>query len=64
MEKLLKLIVAGLPLLFAFGFLVPVIMQIMQASQINAPFGLTTLTFALITGGGYGVIAQIRGRWL
>ena len=64
MERLLRLIVTLLPLLFAFGFLVPVIDQGMQALEIGAPFGLSTLTFALIVGGAWGLFAQIKGRWI
>lgn len=64
MEQLLKLIVAGLPLIFAFAFLVPVIDQGMQAFGFAAPFSLSTLTFALIVGGAWGLFAQIKGRWI
>jgi len=64
MEQLLRLIMAGLPLIFAFGFLVPVIAQGMEALGWQAPFGLGTLTFALIVGGTLGLIAQIRNRWI
>ena len=64
MEQLLRLIMAGLPLIFAFGFLVPVIAQGMEALGWQAPFGLDTLTFALIVGGTLGLIAQIRNRWI
>ena len=64
MERLLRLIVTLLPLIFAFGFLVPVIDQGMQALEIGAPFGLSTLTFALIVGGAWGLFAQIKGRWI
>ncbi|MEM1196399.1 MAG: hypothetical protein AAGH57_09875 [Pseudomonadota bacterium] len=64
MERALKLIVGALPLIFAFAFVVPVIDQGMQAIGSPAPFGLSTLTFALIVGGGWGLVAQITGRWL
>lgn len=64
MEHLLKLVVALLPMIFAFAFLVPVIDQGMQALGLAAPFGLSTLTFALIVGGGWGLLAQLRGRWI
>ena len=64
MELTLKFVAASLPLVFAFAFLVPVIDQGMQAAQIAAPFGLTTLTTALIIGGGWGLVALIGGRWL
>jgi len=64
MERALKFVVWILPLVFAFAFLVPVIDQLMQAAGIASPFGLSTLTFALIVGGTWGLIAQIRGRWI
>lgn len=64
MERALKLIAAMLPLLFAFAFLVPVIDQGMQALGLPAPLGLTTLTFALVVGGAWGLIAQVTGRWI
>ncbi|QFT78916.1 hypothetical protein [Erythrobacter sp. THAF29] len=64
MERALKTVAAILPLLFAFAFLVPVIDQGMEALGLNAPFGLSTLTFALIIGGGWGVFAQVTGRWI
>ena len=64
MERALKLVAWGLPLIFAFAFLVPVVDQAMQALGIVAPFGLSTLTFALILGATWGLIAQATGRWL
>ena len=50
--------------MFAFGFLAPVINQGMTALDWQAPLGLSTLTFALIVAGIWGLIAQIRGRWI
>ncbi|MEM6476301.1 MAG: hypothetical protein AAF687_09060 [Pseudomonadota bacterium] len=64
MERILKLIAAALPLIFAFAFLVPVIDQGMQAAGVSAPFGLSTLTVALIIGGAWGLFAQVTGRWI
>lgn len=64
MERALKIIAASLPLVFAFAFLVPVIDQGMQAIGIGAPLGLSTLTFALIIGGAWGLFAQVTGRWV
>lgn len=64
MERALRTVAAILPLLFAFAFLVPVIDQGMQALGVGAPFGLSTLTFALIMGGGWGLFAQVTGRWI
>ena len=64
MERTLKLIAGALPLVFAFAFLVPVIDQGMQALGLTAPLGLSTLTFALVVGGTWGLIAQTTGRWV
>lgn len=63
-EKLLQLILKFLPLIFAFGFVVPVIAQGMEALNWKAPFGLTTMFFALIIGGIWGLFAQLKGRWI
>ncbi len=52
------------PLLFAFGFLAPLIAQIISRNGWTPPFGLTALTTGLILGGLLGVIAQLRGRWV
>lgn len=64
METALRTIGGLMPLFFAFAFLVPVIDQGMQALGLGAPFGLSTLTFALIIGGAWGLIAQFTGRWI
>ena len=64
MAKIIKLVITMLPLIFAFAFLVPVIAQGMEALAIAAPFGLSTLTFALVVGGTWGMIAQLTGRWI
>lgn len=64
METIVALILKFLPLIFAFGFLVPVIAQGMDVAHIAAPFGLSTLAFALIVGGAWGLFAQIKGRWI
>ncbi|MEM9180816.1 MAG: hypothetical protein AAGA89_13965 [Pseudomonadota bacterium] len=52
------------PLLFGFGFLTPLISQIIQALGWTPPFGLTPLMTGFIVGGAFGLIAQIRGRWI
>lgn len=64
MTNIIGAIVKLLPLIFAFAFLVPVIAQAMLAIGISAPFGLSTLTFALIVGGSWGLVAQFTGRWV
>ena len=64
MERTLKIVAGSLPLVFALAFLVPLLDQAMQALNLAAPFGVTSLTFALIVGGVWGLIAQIGGRWI
>lgn len=64
MASLFGLIAKFLPLIFAFGFVVPVIAQSMTALGWAAPFGLSPLGFALIVGGCWGLIAQTKGRWI
>lgn len=64
MEKILTAVLNFLPLIFAFGFVVPVMAQLMSAADIAAPFGLSTLVFALLVGGLWGLFAQIKGRWI
>lgn len=64
MERALRLVAAILPLAFAFAFLVPVIDQGMQALGLAAPLGVSTLAFALVVGGLWGLAAQVTGRWI
>ena len=64
MEKALTLFLKFLPLVFAFGFLVPVIAQGLQILGWVPPFRLSALSFALVVGGTWGLIAQWTGRWI
>ena len=52
------------PLLFGIGFLAPLIAQIIVAAGWTAPFGLSPLMTGLILGSAYGLLAQVRGRWI
>ncbi len=52
------------PLLFAFGFMAPLIATILERTGTPLPFDLTPLIAGLILGGLYGLYAQIRGTWL
>lgn len=53
-----------MPLIFAFGFLVPVIAQGIESLGWDRPLGTTPMVVALLVGGGWGLVAQIRGRWI
>lgn len=51
-------------LVFAFGFLAPLIAQIILRVGWTPPFGLSALMTGLIIAGVYGAITQVRGRWI
>ena len=50
--------------LFGIGFIAPLTAQIMVAWNIDAPFGMTPVAFGLLFGGSWGLLTQIRGRWV
>ncbi|WOR15852.1 hypothetical protein RYZ27_04145 [Hyphomonas sp. FCG-A18] len=52
------------PLLFAFGFIAPLTMQVIERAGWVPPFGLSPLVCGLGLAALLGGIAQIRGRWL
>lgn len=64
MIQVLKTVFYFGPLLFGFGFLTPLIAQIITVSGWTPPFDLSALMAGLIIGGGLGLLAQIRGRWI
>lgn len=64
MAAVLKQILAWMPFFFGIGFIAPLTAQLMQLWQIPVPFGLSPIVFGLIFGGAWGLVANIRGRWL
>ena len=52
------------PLIFAIGFLTPLIAQTLTRLDIQPPLGMTPLAAGFLVAGALGLIAQIRGRWL
>jgi hypothetical protein len=64
METAIKKLFAAMPFLFGLGFIAPLIAQIMAAWNVAAPFGLSRVLFGLLIGGAWGLIANLRGRWL
>ena len=64
MENIFGSVLKFMPLIFAAGFLVPVIAQGTIALGLEPPFGLSALTFAMIIAGAWGLFAQIKGRWI
>ncbi len=53
-----------MPFLFGIGFIAPCITQIMAHFGWPGPSGLSPLVVGLALGGGWGLIANLRGRWL
>lgn len=50
------------PIAFGFGFLAPVIIQMLAAFGVaNSPWRLAG---GLMVGGAWGIVASWRGRWL
>lgn len=64
METVIRRVLYFGPLIFAFGFLLPLFMQAMDRFGWDAPFGLSVLSFSAILAGALGFVAQIRGRWV
>lgn len=64
MVKTIKTVFYFGPLIFAVGFLIPLIAQIILALGWTPPFDLSAWIFAAILGGAYGLFAQITGRWI
>ena len=52
------------PLIFAFGFLAPLVSQSLQALNVSPPFGLSPLMAGLVVAAVLGGLAQWRGRWI
>ncbi len=64
MTFILKTIFQYGALVFAFGFIAPLTMQIITSAGIDLPFGLTPLVAGLSLAVVWGGIAQYRGRWV
>ena len=64
METGVKRLFAVMPLLFGVGFIAPLIAQSMAVWDVAAPGGMSRLAFGLAVGGTWGLIANLRGRWL
>ncbi|MEQ9315866.1 MAG: hypothetical protein RLN72_08430 [Henriciella sp.] len=64
MTSVIKAIFQFGPLIFAFGFLMPLTAQAISAAGWTLPFGMTPLWAGFIIAALLGLTAQIRGRWL
>lgn len=64
MEKFITFVLSIMPLLFGFGFLVPVMQQgILRAGWVP-PLGVSPLAFSLMVCGSWAIFAQWRKRWI
>ena len=63
MAVVLKQVLAWMPVFFGIGFIAPLIAQVMVQWDVPAPFNISRIAFGLIIGGGWGLIANVRGRW-
>jgi hypothetical protein len=64
MEAAVKKLFAVMPFLFGVGFIAPLIAQSFAAWHMEAPLGMSRIAFGLAIGGVWGLLANIRGRWL
>lgn len=64
MEIAVRKLFAIMPFLFGIGFIAPLTAQIMASFDVAAPLGMSHIIFGLIFGGTWGLIANIRGRWI
>jgi hypothetical protein len=63
-ERLIGLILQVFPLLFGLGFLTPLIAQSIIRIWPETAHAAWPLYAGLAVGGGWGALANIRGRWL
>jgi hypothetical protein len=52
------------PMLFALGFLAPLVAQSIERAQIGEPSTLAPLQIGLLVALPLGLIAKLRGRWI
>jgi hypothetical protein len=64
MAAVLKQVLAWMPFFFGIGFIAPLTAQLMVLWGITPPLGLSPIAFGLAFGGTWGLIANLRGRWL
>ena len=63
-EKLIKLLFEVGPILFAIGFLVPLVIQFFELIEISSILGFSSQTMGIVFAATWGVVAQLRGRWI
>ena len=64
MAAVLRQVLAWMPFFFGIGFIAPLVAQLMALWHLPAPSGLSRIAFGLTVGGLWGLVANLRGRWL
>jgi hypothetical protein len=64
MQSGVQKLLAIMPFLFGVGFIAPLTAEILQASGMAGPLGMSRVGFGLAFGGAWGLYATIRGRWI
>lgn len=64
LQRFMKMLAASLPLLFAIGFVGPVMAQAMDALGLKPPLGLSSLALGLGLASLWALIAMRTGRWI
>ena len=64
MAQLIRALFSVGPLLFAYGFIWPLSIQIIAGLGLSLPFGLTPLWAGFIIAAVWGSYAQIKGSWI
>lgn len=63
-ERLIGFVLSITPLLFGFGFLVPVMRAAIERAGWQPPLALSPLAFSAIVCGTWACVAQVRKRWI
>ena len=63
-DRLLMLLLQGMPLIFGIGFVAPMIAQLLERVVPGAASAQWPLVAGLAIGGSWGAIANLKGRWL
>ncbi|MGB3627542.1 MAG: hypothetical protein WA989_17060 [Henriciella sp.] len=64
MVRLIRSVFYFGPLIFAYGFIMPLTAQIIGQAGWTMPFGLSPLMAGLLVASALGIPAQIRGSWI
>ena len=64
MEVAIARLMKVMPFLFGIGFVAPCIAQIITRLGLMPPGSISPVAFGLLVGGGWGMLTNIRGRWI